>query len=93
MIGRIDPAATTRDAAAFAAWLDTQDAVDKRRKIGAQGYCMGGPFAVRTAAAKREADIAVFPADHGWCVPDSPVYDKAQADRAWDALLALYAKL
>ncbi|MCW1431440.1 dienelactone hydrolase family protein [Novosphingobium sp. JCM 18896] len=146
--------AVTRDGKAYAAWLDGQPAVDKRRKIGTQGYCMGGPFTVRTAfaapervgaaasfhggglvgdaadspaklldktkasylfaiarnddarapgdkdalrvaadAAKRPAEIEVYPADHGWCVPDSPVYDQVQADRAWGRLLALYAKL
>ena len=37
------------------------------------------------------AEIEVYPADHGWCVPDSPVYDQAQADRAWTRLLALYS--
>lgn len=39
------------DAKAFVAWLDTQASVAKNRKIGAQGYCMGGPMALRTAAA------------------------------------------
>jgi len=39
------------DAKAFVAWLDTQASVAKNRKIGAQGYCMGGPIALRTAAA------------------------------------------
>ena len=41
---------TARDAAAFVAWLDRQPAVDARRGVGTTGYCMGGPFAVRTAA-------------------------------------------
>jgi carboxymethylenebutenolidase len=144
----------TRDGAAFVAFLDAQDAVDKRRRIGTQGYCMGGPFTVRTAfaapgrvgaaasfhgnglvedaadsphrllartgasyliaiarnddarapadketlrqaaaAAGRAAEIEVYPADHGWCVPDAPAYDEVQADRAWARLLALYAGL
>ena len=39
------------DAKAFIAWLDQQKAVAKNRKMGAQGYCMGGPMALRTAAA------------------------------------------
>lgn len=39
------------DAKAFVAWLDTQASVAKNRKIGTQGYCMGGPMALRTAAA------------------------------------------
>lgn len=146
--------AVSRDGAAYAAWLDAQPVVDKQRGIGTQGYCMGGPFTVRTAAAAnqrvkaaasfhggglvtdqpdsphrllastqasyliaiarndhekapgdkdafrtaavdagRPAEIEVYPADHGWCVPDSPVYDQEQADRAWERLLALYARL
>src|SRR6188474_2541625 len=39
------------DAKAFIAWLDRQASVAKNRKIGTQGYCMGGPIAFRTAAA------------------------------------------
>lgn len=154
MIARITPDRTMRDAAAFVAYLDAQSVVDKGRRIGTNGYCMGGPFAVRTAAAVpdrvgavaslhganlvgtdpdspinligrtrasflfaigqnddqrmpeakdklrvaaeaagRAAEIEVFPADHGWTVPDTLVYDKAQADRAWDRMLALFSKL
>lgn len=36
------------------------------------------------------AEVEVYPADHGWCVPDSPSYDAAEADRAWERLLATY---
>jgi len=43
--------AAERDAAAFIAWLDKQPQVDRSKKIGTQGYCMGGPLVVRTAAA------------------------------------------
>src|SRR5271163_3937910 len=39
------------DAKAFIGWLDTQSSVAKNRKMGTQGYCMGGPIAFRTAAA------------------------------------------
>ena len=39
------------DAKAFIAWLDQQPSVAKNRKVGTQGYCMGGPMAFRTAAA------------------------------------------
>lgn len=42
------------------------------------------------AAAGAPAEIEVYPADHGWCVPDSPSYDAAQAERAWARLLATY---
>jgi carboxymethylenebutenolidase len=40
-----------KDAAAFVAWLDQQKEVNKAKKVGTQGYCMGGPLVVRTAAA------------------------------------------
>ncbi|MEO5586538.1 MAG: dienelactone hydrolase family protein [Novosphingobium sp.] len=146
--------AVTRDGAAHVAFLDTLAATDKRRGIGNQGYCMGGPFTIRTAAAapsrvkaaasfhggglvtaepnsphlllpttqasyliavakndderaptdkdtlraaavaaKRPAEIEVYAADHGWCVPDGAAYNQVEAERAWARLLALYAKL
>lgn len=154
MIDALSPAGTTRDAKAFVAWLDGQAAVDTRRGIGTNGYCMGGPYTVRTAAAvpdrvraaasfhgaalvtdapdsphkllgqtrasflfaiarnddarapgdkdalraaaaaaHRPAEIEVYPADHGWCTIDAPVYDKAQAERAWGRMVALYKGL
>jgi carboxymethylenebutenolidase len=142
------------DAKAFIAWLDGQKSVAKDRKIGTQGYCMGGPIAFRTAAAvpdrvgavasfhggglvsntpnsphlqaaktkaqfliaiaenddarspndkttlketfaqaKLPAEIEVYTgAAHGWCPPDSRVYNEAQAEKAWNRLLALYGK-
>jgi carboxymethylenebutenolidase len=39
-----------KDAIAYVAFLDAQAQVDKRKKIGVQGYCMGGPLVLRTAA-------------------------------------------
>jgi carboxymethylenebutenolidase len=42
------------------------------------------------SAAKRPATVEVYPADHGWCVPGSQVYDKAAAERAWAELTRLY---
>jgi carboxymethylenebutenolidase len=42
---------TFTDAKAFIAWLDQQQSVAKNRKIGTQGYCMGGALVMRTAAA------------------------------------------
>lgn len=39
------------------------------------------------------AEIEVYNADHGWCVLDNPTYDRAEAERAWGRLLALYDKL
>jgi carboxymethylenebutenolidase len=143
------------DAKAFVAWLDTQASVAKNRKMGTQGYCMGGPIAFRTAAAmpdrvgavasfhgaalvspgdnsphlqaakskasflvaiatnddqqaptakdvmkktfadaKLNAEIEVYTgAAHGWCPPDSGVYNEPLAEKAWTRLLALYSKL
>jgi len=142
------------DAKAFIAWLDQQASVAKNRKVGTQGYCMGGPMAFRTAAAvpdrvgavasfhggglvangansphtqaaktkaqfliaiaanddqrapmekdvlkqtfadaKLPAEIEVYTgAAHGWCPPDSGVYNEPQAEKAWTQLLALYGK-
>lgn len=42
------------------------------------------------AAAGVKAEIEVYPANHGWCALDSPVYDATQAERAWARLLATY---
>jgi carboxymethylenebutenolidase len=52
MIAAITPTGTARDGAAFVDWLDAQPQVDTARKIGSTGYCMGGPFTFRTAAAR-----------------------------------------
>jgi carboxymethylenebutenolidase len=40
-----------KDAVAYIAFLDAQKQVNKSKKIGTQGYCMGGPLVVRTCAA------------------------------------------
>jgi len=45
------PGNPEKDAVAYVAWLDQQPQVNKARKIGTQGYCMGGPLIMRTAAA------------------------------------------
>jgi carboxymethylenebutenolidase len=48
------------------------------------------------AVPRGPAEIEVYPAQHGWCVPDmpmrdgAPIYDKVQAERAWGKLVALY---
>jgi len=152
------PGAAERDAVAYIAFLDAQSQVDKSKKIGTQGYCMGGPLVVKTAAAvpnrvgaggsfhggglvtdqassphllapkikarmyfgvaanddMRQPDAkdklkaafaaANVPAEievyagslHGWCVPDmplqngAPIYNRADAERAWGKLVALY---
>lgn len=48
---KLDAEAIMRDATAAVGWLDAQDAVDAARGVGTQGYCMGGPFTVWSAAA------------------------------------------
>ena len=47
----LSPETTDRDARAFVSFLDKQPSVDKKRKMGSTGYCMTGPFVMRTAAA------------------------------------------
>lgn len=43
------------------------------------------------AAAGLSAEVEVYEGTlHGWCPPDSPVYHEAQAERAWNRLLALF---
>jgi carboxymethylenebutenolidase len=154
MIPLLNSGAIERDAWAAARWLDRQPAVSTKRGIGTAGYCMGGPYTVRTAhalrdrvraaasfhgaslvtdkpdsphlllkatkasylfaiarnddartpgdkdalraaakAAGRAAEVEVYPADHGWCTIDAPVYDKVQAERAWARMLALFRTL
>jgi len=50
------------------------------------------------AAAKVPAEIDVYAAKHGWCVPDMPsekgvpIYDKPEAERAWQKLTAFYRR-
>src|SRR6516225_9290416 len=63
------------DAKAFIAWLDQQPSVAKNKKVGTQGYCMGGPLAFRTAAAVPDRVGAVASFHGGGLVtmnPDSP---------------------
>ena len=44
-------------------------------------------------AANVKAEIEVYAGTlHGWCPPDSAVYNEAQAERAWSRLLALFER-
>jgi len=154
LAGGLTEATNMTDAKAFIAWLDQQASVAKNKKVGTQGYCMGGPLAFRTAAAVPErvgavasfhggglvttapnsphlqaatskaqfliaiaenddqrspndkttmketfakanlpAEIEVYAGSaHGWCPPDSQVYNEPNAEKAWARLLALYSK-
>jgi len=154
LAGGLNETTHMTDAKAFIGWLDGQPSVAKNRKMGTQGYCMGGPMAFRTAAAvpgrmgavgsfhggglvttepnsphlqaaksKAQFLIAIaanddarspndktalketfaavnLPAEievytgsaHGWCPPDSTVYNEPLAEKAWSRLLVLYGK-
>src|SRR5271155_5459170 len=69
------------DAKAFVGWLDAQPSVAKNRKIGTQGYCMGGPIAFRTAAAVPDRVGAVASFHGGGLVTDSPNSPHLQASK------------
>jgi carboxymethylenebutenolidase len=148
----LTPQTTLTDARSFVPWLDSQASVDRKRKMGTTGYCMGGPLTMRTAAAfpdrigagasfhggglvtdkpdsphllipqmkahylfaiaenddRREpktkdvlraafakanlpAEIEVYAGTlHGWCPPDSQVYNHDQAEKAWRRMLVLF---
>lgn len=63
------------DARAFVTWLDGKPAVDKGRRMGTTGYCMGGPLTMYTAA-ERPDRIGAGASFHGGGLvtdkPDSP---------------------
>ncbi|HTX24522.1 MAG TPA: dienelactone hydrolase family protein [Steroidobacteraceae bacterium] len=50
LMASLTPERVVTDAKAFIPYLDSQRAVHKRRKMATTGYCMGGPFTLRTAA-------------------------------------------
>ena len=66
------PGAGESDAKAYVAFLDAQSQVSKSKRIGTQGYCMGGPFAFRAAAAVPERVGAVATFHGGGLVTDKP---------------------
>jgi carboxymethylenebutenolidase len=148
----LTPDTQVTDAKALTAWLDQQPSVDRARKMGTTGYCMGGPLVFRTAAtvadrigaaatfhggslvtdkpdsphllipkmkahfliaiaanddakqpdakgtlkagfaqASLPANVEVYEGTmHGWCPPDSHVYNHDAAEKAWAELLVLF---
>src|SRR5258706_12248005 len=75
------------DAKAFIAWLDRQASVAKNRKIGTQGYCMGGPIAFRTAAAVPDRVGAIASFHDGRLVTDMPNSPHLQSSQTQEKLL------
>jgi carboxymethylenebutenolidase len=69
------------DAKAFITWLDQQQSVAKNRKIGTQGYCMGGPIAFRTSAAAPDRVGAVASFHGGGLVTTAPNSPHLQASK------------
>jgi len=71
----LSPETHVTDAKAFVNFLDSQPAVDKKRKMGTTGYCMGGPITLYTAATFPER-IGAGASFHGGRLvtdkPDSP---------------------
>src|SRR5437762_6067774 len=67
------------DAKAFIGWLDKQSSVARNRKVGTQGYCMGGPIAFRTAAAVPDRVGAVASFHGGGLVTQTPNSPHLQA--------------
>ena len=61
-----------KDATAYVAWLDSQKEVSRSSRIGTQGYCMGGPLIMRTAAALPGRIGAAASFHGGGLVTDKP---------------------
>jgi carboxymethylenebutenolidase len=75
------PGNAEKDAVAYVAFLDAQEEVNKAKKIGTQGYCMGGPLVVKTAAVLPDR-IGAGASFHGGGLvtdkPDSPHLGRAE---------------
>jgi carboxymethylenebutenolidase len=71
----LTPDTQVSDTQAFIGWLDGQAPVDRKRKMGTTGYCMGGPITMRAAAAFPDR-IGAGASFHGGGLatdkPDSP---------------------
>ena len=78
-------------AKAFIAWLDQQPSVAKNRKVGTQGYCMGGPIAFRTSAAVPDRVGAVASFHGGGLVTKEPNSPHLQAAKTKASFLVAIA--
>ncbi|HVN45546.1 MAG TPA: dienelactone hydrolase family protein [Steroidobacteraceae bacterium] len=72
LAGSLTPATTQTDAVSFIHWLDSQAAVDRHKRIGTSGYCMGGPLTMRTAATVPDRVGAGASFHGGGLVTDKP---------------------
>jgi len=72
MMGSLSPATHAADARAFVDYLDGMPSVDRGRKVGTMGYCMGGPITFRTAAARPDRVGAAASFHGGGLVTDKP---------------------
>lgn len=91
--GKLTAEAIMRDATAITGWLDKQDGVDTARGIGTQGYCMGGPFTVWSAAAV-PARVKAAASFHGGGLvrPDAPMSPHKVLDKVDASLLIAVAQ-
>ena len=91
--GKLNAETIMRDAGAIVAWLDQQEGIDSARGIGTQGYCMGGPFTVWSAAAV-PARIKAAASFHGGGLvrPDTPMSPHKVLGKVDAALLIAVAQ-
>ena len=90
---KLDAAAIMRDATAIVDWLDRQEGVDQAHGIGTQGYCMGGPFTIWSAAAVPSRLNAAASFHGGGPVrPDNPMSPHKVLDKVDAALLIAVAQ-
>ncbi len=89
---KLNPQTHETDAKAFIAWLDQQKSVAKNKKIGTQGYCMGGPIAFRTAATVPNRVGAVASFHGGGLVTDQPNSPHLQAAKTKASFLVAIAE-
>jgi len=72
LMNSLSPATTVTDAHAFVGYLEGQSSVSKKRKMGTIGYCMSGPFTLRTAAELPQRIGAGASFHGGGLVTDKP---------------------